>query len=152
MQIKTTVKNQLEWPSVKSLHVYIQQMLQSVWRKGNSPILLVGTWVGTDSIESSMKVPQKTKSRIIFIWSSNPIPGHILRQNYKQKDTRVPMFKEALFTVTKTWKQHKCPSTDEWIKSFTYSVIKKEQNNVICSNTDATGEYHTKRSKSEREI
>ena len=26
------------------------------------------------------------------------------------------MFIEALFTVVKTWKQHKCPSTEEWIK------------------------------------
>ena len=54
------------------------------------------------------------------------------------------MFKEALFTVTKTWKQHKCPPTDEWIKSFIYSVIKKKQNNAICSNMDTTREYHTK--------
>ena len=29
---------------------------------------------------------------------------------------------------------------------------KKEQNDIICSNVDATREYHTKRSKSEREI
>ena len=24
----------------------------------------------------------------------------------------------ALFTITKTWKQPKCPSTDEWIKKM----------------------------------
>ena len=28
---------------------------------------------------------------------------------------------------------------------------KKEQNNAICSNMDATGDYHTKWSESERE-
>ena len=26
----------------------------------------------------------------------------------------------ALFTITKTWKQPKCPSTDEWIKNMWY--------------------------------
>ena len=26
------------------------------------------------------------------------------------------MFTAALFTIAKTWKQLKCPSTDEWIK------------------------------------
>ena len=26
------------------------------------------------------------------------------------------MFTAALFTITKTWKQPKCPSTEEWIK------------------------------------
>ena len=28
------------------------------------------------------------------------------------------MFIEALFTIAKTWKQPKCPSTDEWIKKI----------------------------------
>ena len=26
----------------------------------------------------------------------------------------------ALFTIAKTWKQPKCPSTDEWIKKMWY--------------------------------
>ena len=33
-----------------------------------------------------------------------------------QKETRTPMFTAALLTVTETWKQPKCSSTDEWIK------------------------------------
>ena len=33
-----------------------------------------------------------------------------------QKDTRTPMFTAALFTIARTWKQPKCPSTEEWIK------------------------------------
>ena len=44
------------------------------------------------------------------------------------------MFIAALFTIAKTWKQFKCPSTDEWIKKmwyiFTmeyYSSIKKNE-------------------------
>ena len=30
------------------------------------------------------------------------------------------MFIVALFTIAKTWKQPKCPSTDEWIKKMWY--------------------------------
>ena len=30
------------------------------------------------------------------------------------------MFTVALFTIAKTWKQLKCPSTDEWIKKMWY--------------------------------
>ena len=30
------------------------------------------------------------------------------------------MFTEALFTIAKTRKQPKCPSTDEWIKKMWY--------------------------------
>ena len=28
------------------------------------------------------------------------------------------MFREALFTIAKTWWQPKCPLTDEWIKKM----------------------------------
>ena len=41
------------------------------------------------------------------------------------------MFIAALFTIAKTWKQPKCPSTDEWIKMWyiytmeDYSAMKK---------------------------
>ena len=30
------------------------------------------------------------------------------------------MFIVALFTIARTWKQPKCPSTDEWIKKMWY--------------------------------
>ena len=30
------------------------------------------------------------------------------------------MFTEALFTMAKTWKQPKCPSTEEWLKKMWY--------------------------------
>ena len=48
------------------------------------------------------------------------------------KDTYTPMFIAALFTIAKTCKQPKSPSTDEWIKKIRYiytieyySAIKK---------------------------
>ena len=44
------------------------------------------------------------------------------------------MFTAALFTTAKTWKQPKCPLTDEWIKEMWYiytmeyySAIKKNE-------------------------
>ena len=46
--------------------------------------------------------------------------------------TRIPMLIAAIFTTAKTWEQHKCPSTDEWMKKTCYlytleyySVIKR---------------------------
>ena len=45
-----------------------------------------------------------------------------------------PVFTVALFTVAKSWKQRKCPSTEEWIKKMWhvytmeyYSAIKKNE-------------------------
>ena len=44
------------------------------------------------------------------------------------------MFISALFTITRTWKQPKCPSTDGWIKKIWhiytmdyYSAIKRNE-------------------------
>ena len=37
-----------------------------------------------------------------------------------QKDTVAPKFTEALFTISRSWKQPRCPSTDEWIKKLWY--------------------------------
>ena len=61
------------------------------------------------------------------------------------------MFTAALFTIAKTWKQPKHPLTDEWIKNVWYIYIQwnttqplERQNNAICSNMDATGDFHTK--------
>ena len=31
------------------------------------------------------------------------------------------MFIAALFTIAKTWKQPKCPSTDDWIRMMWYT-------------------------------
>ena len=59
------------------------------------------------------------------------------------------MFIAALFTIAKTWKQAKCPLTDEWMKMWClctmgYYSTMKNQNNAICSNMNASGAYHTK--------
>ena len=37
-----------------------------------------------------------------------------------QKGSCTTMFIAALFTIVRTWKQPKCPSTDEWIKKMSY--------------------------------
>ena len=35
------------------------------------------------------------------------------------------MFIAALFTIARTWKQPRCPSTDEWIKKWWYIYTMK---------------------------
>ena len=57
------------------------------------------------------------------MWSSNPTLGHIYRENHNQKTYMHPSVIEALFTIAKTQKQPKCPSTEEWIKKIRYISI-----------------------------
>ena len=103
-------------------------------------------------VENSMEVPPNTKN-IFTIWSSNPTPGHIPRQNYNLKRQKHSYVHCSVINNNQDMEAPKCPSTDKWIKKMRYvytmeyySVIKKAQNNAICSNMD----YHTTWSKSER--
>ena len=64
-----------------------------------------------------------------------------------QKESRTTTFIAALFSITRTGKQPKCPSTDEWIKKMWhiytmeyYSAIKR--NGVICSEVDRPRDCH----------
>ena len=63
-----------------------------------------------------------------------PLLGIYPEKTIIQKDTCTPMFIAALFTISRTWNQPKCPSTEEWIKKMRYiytmeyySVIKRKE-------------------------
>ena len=50
----------------------------------------------------------------------NLTPGHIPRQNHNSKRYTYPVFTAALFTIAKTRKQPKRPSTNQRIKKMCY--------------------------------
>ena len=49
-----------------------------------------------------------------------PLLGISPEETKTEKDTCIPLFIEALFTIARTWKQPRCSSTDEWIKKLRY--------------------------------
>ena len=65
----------------------------------------------------------------------NPAIPHLgihAKETRSERDTCTPMFITALFIMARTWKQPRCPLTDEWIRKLWYiytmgyySVIKK---------------------------
>ena len=73
------------------------------------------------------------------------------------KDICTPMFTATLFTTARTWKQPRCPSTQEWIKKMWYiytteyySALKKNKC-VSSSEADETRACYTEWNMSERE-
>ena len=49
-----------------------------------------------------------------------PLLGIYPEETKIEKNTCIPMFIAALFTIARTWKQPRYPSTDEWIKELWY--------------------------------
>ena len=43
-----------------------------------------------------------------------------VRHNWVTELNWIPLFTAALFTIARTWKQTRCPSTDKWIKKVWY--------------------------------
>ena len=59
-----------------------------------------------------------------------PLPGIYPEETKIEKDT---LFIAALFTIARTWKQPRCPSTDEWIKKLWY-IYTMEYHSAIKRN------------------
>ena len=47
-----------------------------------------------------------------------PFLGIYPEETKIEKDACIPLFIAALFTIARTCKQPRCPSTDEWIKKL----------------------------------
>jgi hypothetical protein len=91
-----------------------------MWRKRNTPPLLVGLQACTTTLEISLAVPQKT-GHITTGRSSNTSPG-IYPEDVPtfNKDKFSTMFIAALFIIARTWKEPRCPSTEGWMHKMWY--------------------------------
>ena len=63
-----------------------------------------------------------------------PLLGIYLEETKIERDTCIPLFIAALITIARTWKQPRCPSTDEWIEKQWY-ICTMEYYSTIKRNT-----------------
>ena len=63
-----------------------------------------------------------------------PLLGIYPEETKVEKDTCIPLFIAALFTIARTWKPPRCPLTDEWIKKLWYTYT-MEYYSAIKRNT-----------------
>ena len=91
------------------------------------------------------------------IWFNNFTSGYASKGILpSQRDICTPIFTAALFTITKTLKQPKCPLTEEWVKKMwiyiyitdCYSAIKKKKE-ILSFVT--TGRYASEISSMEKD-
>ena len=63
-----------------------------------------------------------------------PLLGIYPEETKIERDTYIPLFIAALFTVARAWKLPRCPSRDEWIKKLWY-IYTMEYYSAIKRNT-----------------
>ena len=161
MQIKTRMCNYLTLVRM----AIIKKSTNKCWRGYGEQETLLHCWQQCKLVQSLWKTVWKSLKKLKTVLPydlSIPFLGIYLDKTVIWKDICIPVFIEAQFTIAKTWKQPKSPSTDEWIDMVCmythththtgyYSAIRKNEIMPFCSNMDKPRNYHSKWSKSERE-
>ena len=134
-------KLKAQWDIVSQLSECLSSINQKIMsagedmEKGEGFCTVGGNANWCSHCESSMKLPQKIKNGTA-LWPRDSIPGNLSKetQNTNLKEHKHPTFIAALFTVTKIWKQPKCPTVDERMKQLWdiytmefYSAVKKKK-------------------------
>jgi hypothetical protein len=91
-----------------------------MWRKRNTSPLLVGLQAGTTSLRSvwwllrklDIELPEDPAIPLLDIYTEDA-PTY-------NKDTCSTMFIATLFIIARSWKEPRCPSTEEWIQKMWY--------------------------------
>ena len=94
-------------------------MLERVWRKGNPLTLLVGMQTSTALWRTVWSFLKKLEIELPYD-PAIPLLGIHTKETRTERETCTPVFIAALFTIARTWKQHRCLSADEWIRKVWY--------------------------------
>ena len=83
-------------------------MLEKVWGKGT----LLYCWWESKRIQPLWRRVWRFLEKLKLLFDpAIPLLGICPEKTRKQKDTCIPMFAAAIFTIARTWKQPKCPLT-----------------------------------------
>ena len=133
MQIKTTMRYHLTLVRMATIEKSIND---ECWGCQENRTLLYCWWeykLVQPLCRTVWRYLKKLKMELPYV-PAIPLLCIYLQKNMVQKDICTTIFIAVLFTIGKTWKQPKCPSTGEWIKKIwytytieCYSTIKKNE-------------------------
>ena len=138
MKIKTTMRYHL---TLVIMAIIIKLTNKKCWRECGEKGMLLHCWWDCKLIQPLWKTVWRVLKNLGIKPPYDPaIPllGIYPEETKIERDTCIPLFISALFTLAITWKQPRCPSTDESIKKFWY-IYTMEYYSAIKRNTVESG-------------
>ena len=118
MQIKTTMRYHL---TLVRMAIINKSTNSRFWRGCEEKGTLLYSWWECKLIQPLWKTVWRFLKNLGITPPYDPaIPllGIYPEETKIERNTCIPLFIAALFTIARTWKQPRCPSTDEWIRKL----------------------------------